>query len=54
MTDRTGLGLLVLIFIVAAVLISKSVPQDVSELQPKIVKTIAIDTDDELDRQLVK
>lgn len=52
MTDTTGFWLLLLTFIVAAVLISRSAPTDTSELQPRIVKTIAINTDDEIDRHL--
>lgn len=52
MTDTTGFLILLLTFVVAAVLIAKAVPQDASELPPKIVKTIAINVDDEIDHHL--
>lgn len=52
-SDSTGLWLLLLIFVVAWVLIAQAVePQDSSELRPRLVKTIAVNVDDEIDRQL--
>jgi len=45
---RLGVCLLILIFVVAAVLISKSVaPQNDSEIRPRIVKTIAVNVNEE-------
>lgn len=53
MTDTTGLWLMILLSVIAAILIAKSVePQTDSELRPRIVKTIAVNVDDEIDRQL--
>ncbi len=48
MTDTVGLWLLILIYVVAAVLISQSVaPQNDSEIRPRIVKTIAVNVNEE-------
>jgi hypothetical protein len=43
---------MILLSVIAAILIAKSVePQTDSELRPRIVKTIAVNVDDEIDRQ---
>jgi hypothetical protein len=48
MTDTVGLWLLILIYVVAAVLISKAVePPNDSEIRPRIVKTIAVNVNEE-------
>lgn len=47
-SDATGVCLLILIFVVAAVLISQAVaPQSNSEIRPRIVKTIAVNVNEE-------
>jgi len=47
-SDSTGLWLLLLIFVIAAVLISQAVaPQNDSEIRPRIVKTIAVNVNEE-------
>ena len=46
--EARGICLLILIFVIAAVLISKSVaPRDASEIRPRIVKTIAVNVNEE-------
>ena len=47
-SDATGVCLILLLFVVAAVLISKSVaPQNDSGIRPRIVKTIAVNVNEE-------
>ena len=47
-SDATGICLILLLFVVAAVLISKSVaPKNDSEIRPRIVKTIAVNVNEE-------
>jgi len=46
--EARGICLLILIFVVAAVLISKSVSsQNDSEIRPRIVRTIAVNVNEE-------
>ena len=46
--EARGVCLLILIFVVAAVLISQAVaPQTDSEIRPRIVKTIAVNVNEE-------
>lgn len=46
--EARGVCLLILIFVVAAVLISKAVePQNDCEIRPRIVKTIAVNVNEE-------
>ncbi len=50
-SDATGVCLLILIFVIAAVLISQAVaPQNDSEIRPRIVKTIAINVNEDATR----
>jgi len=54
MTDTTGIGLLILIFVIAAILIAKGVEDpSSSEIRPRLVKTIVVNVDDEIDRALM-
>ena len=47
-SDATGICLLLLLFVAAAVLISQAVaPQNESEIRPRIVKTIAVNVNEE-------
>lgn len=47
-SDTTGVCLILLLFVVAAVLISQAVaPQNESEIRPRIVKTIAVNVNEE-------
>lgn len=49
--EARGVCLLILIFVIAAVLISKAVePQNDSEIRPRIVKTIAINVNEDATR----
>lgn len=54
MTDTTGIGFLILIFVIAAILIAKGVEDPASsEIRPRLVKTIVVNVDDEIDRALL-